>query len=144
MRATSIQQSGTATTTSARPKPSGFRNSTEPSTSASVSRIRSSPVTPRCTRPDFELVHDLGGRDVDHLDAVEPVERAAIAALVTGLAQGQPGALEQSGGLVLEPALGRDGDGELCRHHAPLPTAASSRSVWMAEPMAGTSLGAPS
>ena len=47
MRATSIQQSGTATTTSARPKPSGARNSTVPSTSASVSRIRSSPVTPR-------------------------------------------------------------------------------------------------
>ena len=52
MRATSIQQSGTATTTSARPKPRGAKNSTLVSTSGRVSRIRSSPVTPICTRPD--------------------------------------------------------------------------------------------
>ena len=63
-------------------------------------------------------MHDLGRRDVDDLDAVEPVERAAIAALVTALAQGEPGPLEQLGDLVLEPALGGDGDGELRRHHA--------------------------
>ena len=37
----------------------------------------------------FQLMHDLGGRGVDHLDAVEAVERAAIAPLVTLVAQGQ-------------------------------------------------------
>ncbi len=88
-------------------------------------------------------MHDLGRGSVDNLDAVDRFERAAIAALVTLAAQGHAGLFEQVGRLVLEPTLRRDRDEELGRHHAPLPTAASSRSVWMAEPMAGTSRGAP-
>ncbi len=91
----------------------------------------------------LELVHDLGRRGVDHLDAVEAGERAAIAPLVAGAAQCQAGALEQSGGLVLESALRGHGDGELGGHHRSPRAAASRRSVWMAEPMAGTSRGAP-
>ena len=48
---TSIQACGTATTTLALPKPSGVSSSTAPSQSGIVSRIRSSPVTPRWTAP---------------------------------------------------------------------------------------------
>src|SRR5262249_29710977 len=93
--------------------------------------------------PRLELVHDLGRCGIDDLNAVEALERAAIAALVTGLEQRQVRALEQVAHLVLEPSLRGNGDGELRPHHAFLSTAASSRSVWMAEPMAGTSRGAP-
>ena len=88
-------------------------------------------------------MHDLGGGEERDLDAVEALHHAAIAALVSGLAQGEAGALEESSGVVLEPALGGDGDGERRGHQRFPSTAASSRSVWMAEPTAGTSLGAP-
>ena len=88
----------------------------------------------------LEQVHDLGRRDEDHLDAGEAGERAAIAALVARAAQRQAGALEQGGGLLLQPALRGHGDGELGGHHRPPRAAASRRSVWMAEPTAGTGL----
>ena len=48
---TSIQAAGTATTTSAWPKPQGRRKVTRSSQSAMVSRSRSSPVMPRCAAP---------------------------------------------------------------------------------------------
>ena len=48
-----------------------------------------------CTRPDFELMHDLGGGEEGNFDAVEALHHAAIAALMPGLAQGEAGALEQ-------------------------------------------------
>src|SRR6478752_3057254 len=79
----------------------------------------------------------------DHVDAAEALHHAAIAALMPGLAQGEAGPLEQCIGVVLETALGRDGDGEGPCHHDSTSIAASSRSVWMAEPTAGTSPGAP-
>ncbi len=69
----------------------------------------------------LELVHDLGRRGVDHLDAVETVERAAIAPLMARAAQRQAGALEQGGGLVLQSALGGHGDRELGGHHRSSP-----------------------
>lgn len=52
MSRTSIQACGTATTTVALPKPSGVSSSTWPRTSGRVSRIRSSPVTPRWAAPE--------------------------------------------------------------------------------------------
>ena len=91
----------------------------------------------------LQLMHDLGGGEERDLDAVEPLHHAAIAALVSGLAQGQACALEESGGVVLEASLGGDGDGELRGHQASPLTEASRRSVWMAEPTAGTSTVAP-
>ena len=66
----------------------------------------------------LQLMHDLGGGEERDLDAVEPLHHAAIAALVSGLAQGQSGALEEGGGVVLEASLGGDGDGELRGHQA--------------------------
>ena len=93
----------------------------------------------------FELMHDLGRGEEHDLDAGKALERAAIATLMAGLAQSEAGMREAFGRLVLEPPLGGNGDAETSLGHqrAP-PTAASRRSVWMAEPMAGTSRGAPS
>ena len=48
---TSIQACGTATTTFASPKPSLSISTTRFSASGMVSRIWSSPVTPKCTPP---------------------------------------------------------------------------------------------
>ena len=91
----------------------------------------------------LELMHDLCCGEEGNFDAVEALHHAAIAALMPGLAQGEAGPLEESIGVVLEAALGGDGDGEGRCHHDSPSIAASSRSVWMAEPTAGTSLGAP-
>ena len=88
-------------------------------------------------------MHDLCGGEEGNLDAVEPLHHAAIAALMPGLAQGETSPLEESIGVVLEATLGGDGDGEGRCHHDSPSIAASSRSVWMAEPTAGTSPGAP-
>ncbi len=51
MLRTSIQARGTATTTSALPKPSGARNVTRRSASGTASRSKSSPATPRWACP---------------------------------------------------------------------------------------------
>ena len=86
MRATSIQQSGTATTTSARPKPSGRRTH-------SGFRIgkRLADQVLACdadmNAAGIQLVHDLGGGEKHDLDAIEPLNQPAIAALVAAFAQ---------------------------------------------------------
>jgi hypothetical protein len=128
MRATSIQQSGTATTTLACPSPSGSRNSTEPSTSVSADQILAGDTEMHAAR--LELVHDLRSRAVDHVDLGKCAEAAAIVPLMPGLAQGKLRAIEQAGDLILEPPLRGNGDAEGCAcHHWGLPTAASRRSV---------------
>ena len=72
MRATSIQQSGTATTTSARPKPSGSRNSTAPSTSGHRLADQILAGDAEMHAPDCRCTHDLGGGSDIDLDAVDP------------------------------------------------------------------------
>ena len=79
MRRTSIQQAGTATTTSARPKPQGRRKRTRSSASCMVSRIRSSPVMPRCAAP---LLRNCAISEDDTKFTSTSPGRPAIVALV--------------------------------------------------------------
>src|SRR6476660_5488221 len=89
----------------------------------------------------LDLMHDLWRGEEGNCVPVEVLHHAAIAALMPGLAQGEAGPLEQSIGVVLKTPLGRDGDCEVRCHHESPSIAASSRSVWMAEPTAVTSPG---
>ena len=86
----------------------------------SVSRTRSSPVTPRCTAPCAKLRGDFGGREIGDLDAVEPGDRAAIVARAARLDQRQAGAREERLGVFLQPALGRHGEDAAARSCARL------------------------
>src|SRR5262245_36994467 len=89
---------------------------------------------------------DLGRRHQLHVDAWLAFERRAIIARARRLLQVEPGIGEIVGDLLLEPAFGGDGEDEGLSHYsAPvLRRAASTRSLRMAAPTAGTSRGAPS
>src|SRR5690606_16435296 len=91
-----------------------------------------------------ELRGDVGGREIGHLDAVEPVDRAAIFPRAARLHQRQPGTGEEILRLLLEPALGGHRKDQLAVHRALPMSSASSRSIQQAKPTAGTCSGAPS
>ena len=57
------------------------------SASGIISRIRSSPVTPKCTAPCASCAGDLGGREIGDLDAGQAGDRAAIVARAARLDQ---------------------------------------------------------
>ena len=96
MLRTSIQACGTATTTLAKPKPSPVISTTRSSDCGIISRSRSSPVTPRCAAPWFELRGDFGGGEIGDLDAVEAGDGAAIIARAARLDEFEPGAREKA------------------------------------------------
>ena len=52
-----------------------------------------------------ELRDDLGGRQEQHLDVGHAGERAAIVARAARLREDEPGAGEEGGGVLLQPAL---------------------------------------
>ena len=84
------QHPGTATTTSARPNPSGVKKS------HALRRVGDDPVhevlagDAEMRASTIELGHDLGGRDERHVDAGKTLDLAAIAPLVADLAQLDP------------------------------------------------------
>jgi hypothetical protein len=83
---------------------------------------------------------DLARREQHHIDTIQAANDGAVAARA-GLLQRQSGLGEGLVAFFLEAALGRDGERQ--RHGAPL-TAASSRSVRKAKPIAVTGSAAPS
>ena len=116
---TSIQACGTATTTLALPKPSGGQE-----LELAVGRLDR--LAHQVLAGDAhvrvaggEQPDDLGGRDEGHFHAVDAVERAAIIAGAAPLHQPQPGAGEEGGGVLLEPALGGYGKDEGRAHATP-------------------------
>ena len=72
---------------------------------ASVSRTRSSPVTPRWRRAGAELARDLGGRQEQHLDIGHAGDARRDSRARRAPAQAQPGAAEEGGGVLLQAAL---------------------------------------
>ena len=107
---TSIQACGTATTTLAWPKPSGVSRLTRSSARAMVSRTRSSPVTPRWAAPAASWPAISEAERKSDLDVGHAGERAAIVAGAALLHEAQAGAAEEGGGVLLQPALGGDGE----------------------------------
>ncbi len=138
---TSIHACGTATTTLALPKPRLSISMTRLSALWMLSRIRSSPVMPRCTAAARELSGDLAGREIGDLDIVETGNGAAIFAGAARLGQRQVGLREEGLGVFLQPPLGGDGDDERRAHDA-LPC--ESASIQIENPTAGIGVCAPS
>jgi hypothetical protein len=66
-----------------------------------------------------ELRGDLGGRQISHLDALEPGDSAAIVACAARLDEVEAGAGEESLRVFLQPALGGHGENERSAHAAP-------------------------
>ena len=88
---TSIQYCGTATTTSAKPKPSGLIRCMRPSSSGAASRSRSSPVMPRCTSPaSSDAAISAADSSITSMSG-KPAKRGAIAARARRLLQRHAG-----------------------------------------------------
>ena len=86
MVATSIQKFGTATTTSANPKPSGFTNSTRLSASAIVLANQILARDAQMRRSGLHVRCDFGGRDELDVDVGHLGDLAAITPGVAGFA----------------------------------------------------------
>ena len=107
MSATSIQNAGTATTRSAKPKPIGASSASRSAQRGISSRTRSCPVTPRCSRP---AASSRGISAADSSTSSTPstprtlprYSRPAAAARQRDAARGEPGDR-----LLLQPPLRR-------------------------------------
>ena len=103
-------------------------------------------------RAALEELRDLRGRDEVDLHAGQAVDLALVAARRPGPDDLEPGLGERGIALVHQAALGGQRPDQLavvaiavrCRAHGAAPcSTASSRSVWMDAPTAGTRAGAP-
>ena len=147
---TSIQACGAATTTLARPKPSGASSARR---CVGVGDLLAHEVLAgdaEMRGAGGELADDLGRREKGDLDARQPGDGAAIVARAAPLHEFEPGAGEERRGVLLQPPL--RGHGEDQRRlavsfglggHARSP-AIGRRSIQIAAPTAGMSLAAPS
>src|SRR4029453_12939621 len=91
----------------------------------------------------LEELGDLGGGDEIDLYARQTGDLAFVAARRARLRHRQPRLCQHVGGLLHEAALGRQGEDEPASHGASPLRTASSRSVWIEEPTAGTAAEAP-
>ena len=100
-------------------------------------------MTPRCAVP---LLRNWAISD-DEMKLTSTFGQAGDLALVAArrarLRHRQPGLRQHVGALLHEAALGRQGEDELGSHGAAPLSTASSRSVWIDEPTAGTAVAAP-
>ena len=90
---------------------------------------------------------DLGSGEHHHVDIRHAIDGGAVAARAGGLAHGEAGVGEIGLRLLLQAAFRRHGEDQLAAHRFAFPcaaTAASTRSVRMAQPMAGMCFFAPS
>ncbi len=93
-----------------------------------------------------KLGGDFARREIGDFHAVEAGNGAAIVAGAARLDQFQPGAREESLGVLLQASLRRHGKDERRAHAAApaLPAHAASSSIEAANPTAGIGAGAPS
>ena len=134
MVSTSSQTSGTATTTSAWPKPS---RATISALRLPVGEVLAHQVLAGDAEIDAALAEfagDLGGRQERHLDIVAALDAGAVFAVVAGQADGKAGARQHVERLLLQPALRRDGEGD---GHRAAPRSASMRSSQTEKPTPG-------
>ena len=103
---TSSQISGTATTTSAWPKP---RRAAISALLVPVGEVLAHQVLAGDAEIDValaDLAGDLGGRQEGDLDVVAALDAGAIVAVVAGQADGEAGLGQHLERLLLQPALG--------------------------------------
>ncbi len=135
---TSIQACGTATTTLAWPKPSGARISTAASASGDLLADQVLAGDAEMGGAGGELVHDLGGRQEQHLHVRHARERAAVVPRPARLREDEPGAGEEGGRVLLQAALRGDGEDEGAARASPVPSRDRMRSSQNEQPTAGS------
>ena len=140
MSATSIQNAGTATTRSAKPKPIGASSASRSSQRGISSRTRSCPVTPRCSRPAASSRGISRRRQQHQLDALDPAHRPAVLPAAAAPRHRHAARPEPGDRLLLQPPLRRHPE----LQPMPPPRSATSASGRIMPPTAGTPRPCPS
>ena len=120
MLRTSIQHVGTATTTSARPKPQRLRKADALLAIGNGLAHEILSGDPEVGRALSQKLRDLGGGDEIHLHVGQFGNLTLVAACRARLADGQPCARQRLGALLHQPPLGGQRQDKLLAHMGPL------------------------